>query len=227
MGVAQKPKQKTRGRGPRKGDGWQAEKSAMTRAAILEAAIECLVERGYSQTTTAMIAEYAGVSRGAMMHHFPSRLSVICAVIEYLHEKRLQEYRELMAGIDTPDAQLTREGIRKSVESAWRYVNLPSFVAYQELLFASRTDPELNTELQKTEKEVERFFLQTVKEVFPHWQEFNPLTLELANDLVQFCMRGMALSHMASRKQQRATRMIEHITDQLTGLYEREMSEKG
>ena len=53
------------------GAGWQAEKSALTRQAILEAAVRCFVQHGYTNTTTAMIAEEGDVSRGAMMHHFP------------------------------------------------------------------------------------------------------------------------------------------------------------
>ncbi|MFV0276166.1 MAG: TetR/AcrR family transcriptional regulator [Parahaliea sp.] len=211
-----KPAAERRGRA-RRGDGWQAEKSAITRAAILDAAVECLVERGYSRTTTALIAEYAGVSRGAMMHHFPSRIAVIRAVVDHLHEKRLREYRELMEGIDRPDEALTRDAIKKSVQSAWRYVNLPSFVAYQELLAAARTDPELNDVLERTEKDVEVLFLEAVRQVFPHWEGLG--VLELANDLVQFCMRGMALSHMASQKQKRAKNMVDLITEQLHALY--------
>ena len=58
--------------------GWQVEKSAMTRWSILEATIQCLLELGYANTTTALIANYAGVSRGAMMHHFPSRFFSMC-----------------------------------------------------------------------------------------------------------------------------------------------------
>src|SRR5690606_30850640 len=101
------PKRPARGK-----TGWQAEKSAMTRKAILDAAVECFISLGYANTTTALIAEYAGVSRGAMMHHFPSRLSVLKAVVEYLHEIRLHEYRSFMADIDVPDQQLSRERIR-------------------------------------------------------------------------------------------------------------------
>ena len=82
--------------GTRTGDGWQAEKSAMTRKAILEAAVRCLVKEGYNKTTTAMIASEAGVSRGAMMHHFSARAEVIKVVIAFLHERRLDEYRQLM-----------------------------------------------------------------------------------------------------------------------------------
>jgi AcrR family transcriptional regulator len=81
-----------------------------------------------------MIADEASVSRGAMMHHFPSRSAVMNAVVGYLHVRRLNEYRALMTGIESPDENLTRKTIRTSVENAWKYVNLPSFVAYQELL---------------------------------------------------------------------------------------------
>lgn len=225
MTAAEATINKPRGRAPRRGDGWQAEKSAMTRKAILDAAVTCFVEQGYSRTTTALIAEYAGVSRGAMMHHFPSRLAVIKAVVDHLHQMRLQEYMELMKDIDTPDASLSRAAIRKSVEAAWKYVNLPSFVAYQELLAASRTDPELSSVLERVERDFENHFFETVKNVFPHWEKLN--VLELANDVVQFSMQGMALSHMSTHKQQRAKRMIEHVTDQLETLYQQAVADPG
>lgn len=202
----------------RSGDGWQAEKSAMTRTAILESAIRCFVEMGYARTTTALIASEAGVSRGAMMHHFPSRSAVIKAVVAYLHERRLEEYRGLMTNTDQPDQMLTRVGIRKSVEAAWHYVNLPSFVAYQELLAAARTDAELGDVIGEVERDVEREFLRTVKSVFPHWKRLK--SLQAAHDLVQFTMAGMAISHRSSDRKKRASRVIDLVTDQLATIYE-------
>lgn len=204
--------------------GWQAEKSAMTRKAILDAAVECFISLGYASTTTALIAEYAGVSRGAMMHHFPSRLSVLKAVVDYLHEIRLLEYRSLMADIDVPDRQLNRESIRASVEAAWGYVNTPSFIAYQELLAASRTDPELNSVLLPVEDHFEQEFMDNVKSLFPHWQELG--VLDTANDLVQFLMLGMALSHMAVRKEERAAKILDLLTNILEQLYNSELFDK-
>jgi len=197
--------------------GWQAEKSSMTRSAILEATIQCLLELGYANTTTALIANYAGVSRGAMMHHFPSRISVMRAVIDYLHVLRLQEYRDLMSDIDDPQSQLTDKAIRESVEAAWRYVNLPSFMAYQEMLAASRTDAELRQIIEPVEKDFEKQFLNTVKAVFPHWQ--NLARLEGAHDMVQFLMKGMALSHMSVRKNARAKRVMTYLTAILHDIY--------
>lgn len=197
--------------------GWQAEKSAMTRLAILEATIQCLLELGYANTTTALIANYAGLSRGAMMHHFPSRMSVMRAVVDYLHQLRLQEYLDLMADIDDPQRTLTHEVIRKSVEAAWLYVNLPSFLAYQELLSASRTDAELRQVIGPVEKDFEKQFLDTAKAVFPHWQNLS--RLEGAHDMVQFLMKGMALSQITVGKKVRAKRVITYLTAILYDLY--------
>lgn len=200
--------------------GWQAEKSAMTRNLILDAAIQCFIEVGYANTTTALIANYAGVSRGAMMHHFPSRITVMKAVIDHLHVLRLQEYKDLMSDIDAPDQILTKASIGESVERAWRYVNMPSFIAYQELLTASRTDGDLRQIMEPVEKDFEKQFLNTVKLVFPHWQ--NLAALEAAHDFVQFLMKGMAMSHMSVRKTQRAKNVMKYITEFLYEVYEKE-----
>jgi AcrR family transcriptional regulator len=211
-------KKKTKVDGNEKG--WQAEKSAMTRQAILDAAIQCFVELGYVNTTTALIANYADVSRGAMMHHFPSRMSVMKAVVSYLHDRRLSEYHELMVDIDKPDQLLTRKNINSSVVLAWKYVNLPSFIAYQELLSASRTDAELREIVAPVEKDFEKQFLETVRTVFPHWEKIEGL--EVAHDMVQFLMKGMALSHLSVRKNARAKRLMDYLTHILYYIYERE-----
>ena len=83
--VATKKRSTTRrsaGRSDGSGNGlsWQAEKSLNTRSQILEAGIECLVEYGYAETKTERIAKGAGVSRGAMTHHFPSRAELFQAI---------------------------------------------------------------------------------------------------------------------------------------------------
>lgn len=199
------------------GAGWQAEKSALTRQAILEAAVRCFVQHGYTNTTTAMIAEEAAVSRGAMMHHFSSRSAVMKAVVGYLHVRRLNEYRQLMSDIDSPDQTLTRAAIRTSVETAWKYVNLPSFIAYQELLGAARTDPELASAVDEVEGDFDREFLKTVRAVFPHWKQVK--SLKAAHELVQFVMQGMGVAHRSPQREQRARRVIETVTDHLEKIY--------
>ena len=201
----------------RRKDGWQAEKSALTRRAILEAAIQCIIDYGYARTTTSLIAEQANVSRGAMMHHFPSRQAVLKATIKYLHKKQLKEYRKLMEEVQVPTDAMSREKIEQSVAEAWKYVNLPSSLAYQEILMASRTDKELKQVLQPLEHDFEKSFIDSVKRLFPPWQGREEL--ELVHDAALFTLTGMMLSHMKSNRKQRTERVLSFLTDSVAHLY--------
>jgi len=201
----------------RRGGGWQAKKSAITRRTILEAAIQCIIDCGYAGTTTSLIADYADVSRGAMMHHFPSRKAVLKATIKYLHKKRLSEYNKMMEAIGIPFREMSREKIAQSVEEAWKYVNLPSSVAYQEILMASRTDQELRQVLEPLEQEFEKSFIERVKKMFTPWAGREEL--EVVHDAALFMLTGMMLSHMKSNKKQRTKRAMEFLTDSVANLY--------
>src|SRR5580765_2376049 len=82
----------------------QAERSAATRARLLDATIECVLDLGYARTTTIEIARRAGLSRGAQLHHFPTKIELVTAAIEHLFTRRHQEFLEafdrLPAGTD-------------------------------------------------------------------------------------------------------------------------------
>ncbi|MQA60765.1 MAG: TetR family transcriptional regulator [Actinophytocola sp.] len=89
----------------------QQERGWATRQRILEAAIESLAELGWTASTVAVIANRAGVSRGATQHHFPTRESLFAAAVEYVTEIRLDEIRrgaaELPSGPRRTEAILT------------------------------------------------------------------------------------------------------------------------
>jgi AcrR family transcriptional regulator len=117
------------------------ERSATTQAAILDATI------GYGRTTTVEVAERAGVSRGALVHHFPTRSDLVLAALEYLCERRLTE---LEAGI----ARLSATAERPSafVDLMWTTFEGPLFTAQLELWMAARADPELFDRLYPLER---------------------------------------------------------------------------
>jgi len=81
----------------------QAERSAETRERLLEAAAELISARGYARLRTADVADTAGVSRGAMLHHFPSKGALVVATLAHVFEKARAVSRARAAAIDKPD----------------------------------------------------------------------------------------------------------------------------
>src|SRR3954453_15810636 len=85
----------------------QAQRSAATRAALLDATLECLVEDGYANTTTARVAERAGLSRGAHLHHFRTRDALLAAAADHLTHRR---HAQLLAAAEQLPASGDRVG---------------------------------------------------------------------------------------------------------------------
>jgi AcrR family transcriptional regulator len=82
----------------------QAERSATTRAALLQAARELFAERGFAATGREQIAERAGVTRGALYHHFGSKEQLFRSVVELLEaEIGGHVMQAAMAGRDPAD----------------------------------------------------------------------------------------------------------------------------
>src|SRR5579883_2573891 len=81
----------------------QSRKASATRYRILEAAVDCLVEGGYSSVSITTIAERAGVSRGAMQFHFPTKRSAMEAVVGHLFQRRIDIYRADLAKLRPTD----------------------------------------------------------------------------------------------------------------------------
>ncbi|MBT2383174.1 TetR/AcrR family transcriptional regulator [Streptomyces sp. ISL-11] len=72
------------------------DRSRATRLRLLEAAIACLAEHGWAGSTVSVVAERAGVSRGAAQHHFPTREDLFTAAVEYVAEQRSAALREAL-----------------------------------------------------------------------------------------------------------------------------------
>lgn len=80
------------------------DRSRLTRQRLLESAVTCLAEHGWSGSTVSVVAEHAGVSRGAAQHHFPTREDLFTAAVEYVAEQRSVALRELPRPAGTHEA---------------------------------------------------------------------------------------------------------------------------
>ncbi|MFC4126184.1 TetR/AcrR family transcriptional regulator [Nocardia rhizosphaerae] len=67
------------------------DRSRVTRQRLLEATIDCLAEMGWAAATVSVVAERAGVSRGAAQHHFPTREDLITGALEYMFDTRMEQ----------------------------------------------------------------------------------------------------------------------------------------
>ncbi len=196
-------------REPAEEPGWQAQKSALTRTQITEAAIRCFVEYGYSQTTTTLIAEKAGLSRGAMLHHFPSKLAVVRAAVEHLHAKRLRAFRK---AVNKPS--VNGDHLRQSLEAYWAHVHHPMFVAFFELAVAARTDKELAAILRPAQEAFEREWYDAAVDVFPEWKG-RGIKFDIALDLVRYVLEGMAISFVTHKESDRDKRVLEYLDEKI------------
>ncbi|WP_279103517.1 TetR/AcrR family transcriptional regulator [Gordonia paraffinivorans] len=156
----------------------QAERTAATRARVLDAAIEALVEVGYAGTTTQEVNRRAGVSRGALLHHFPTRESLVVAAVDHLVERRLAEV------LSRP--RTGEEGLEVLVEA----FSGPLFDAALELWVAARTDVNLRTAMIPLEKKVSDALAVGGAELFG--DRYTPEELELSIELA----RGLAVSRI-------------------------------
>ena len=202
----------------REGDqsSWKAQKSAIMRNTILDAVLDCFVSVGYANTTTVRIAERAGVSRGAMLHHFPSKSELMQAAVEYLHGKLVALYASQIEKIplDLPVDERNRKGLR----GYWNYLRSDLYIAYHELCVAGRSDPELQDILEDSIARFEQAVIESNRRLFPEWSDRGEL-YELAMDITKFLMEGMAVSQIVSQREKRVNRMIDYLGDRLEEIF--------
>lgn len=140
----------------------QAERSAAMRQRLLDATVECLVRYGYAGTTTHRVAEVAGVTRGAQIHHFHSKEDLVVAAIEHLAQQRAQatirEVGRIRESQDPASAVL---------DFIWDVHQGPIVVATLELWMAARTDPVLAHHVQRVEPVVNGALIAAIEQVLP------------------------------------------------------------
>lgn len=168
----------------------QAERSAATRSVLLEAAINCLYEYGYGATTTILVAEKAGVSRGAMLHQFPSKADLMAYVVEQVFEEAVGIYQELLAGIDDP-----RERLIAYPEAAWKVDSRPAGVAALEIIQGSRSDAELAAKIGPVEARNEAMAIASLSKEF-HRPPSAPLL-----HLIVGTVRGLSITQVLMPKE--------------------------
>lgn len=185
------------------------------RARLLDATVELLVERGFAGTSTPLISQRAGVSRGAQLHHFPAKNDLVVAAVEHVAEARgaaLREAAERVAG--GPGRT------RRILDMLAAHVTSPVFTAALELWVAARTEPALLAAVAPLEQRIGRE-LHTVTVELLGADERQPGVRELVQATLDL-MRGLALAATLSDDTRRRGRILDHWA----GVLDRELGKE-
>lgn len=157
---------------PRPARRTQEERRAETRARLLDATVRSLDEQGYAATTTRRVAELAGVSQGAMTHHFPYRVDLVGAAVEQLASRRIEELKVTVSTFP-PEPAARAEAL---LEMLWADFSSPLFTVFVKLWVAAADDEDLYARLVPVERMVARAIVEAAAELggelidVPDWE---------------------------------------------------------
>lgn len=187
----------------------QEERTRLMRARLLEATVDCLVERGFAGTSTTLVSERAGVSRGAQLHHFPTKNDLVVAAVEHLTEKRGHELAAAAAKLPDGGPRRTRAVLEMLADHFTGKV----FGAALELWVAARTDPALLEAVapleQRIGRETHRLTVELLglDESAPGNRELVQATLDL--------VRGLGLADTITDDARRRAHVLDRWADVL------------
>jgi AcrR family transcriptional regulator len=164
----------------------QAERVAAMRDRLLDATIECLVELGWGGTSTNEVVRRAGVSRGALAHHFPSKTALVVAAADRLLDRRAVEFAAEFSALP-PEARTVPVAIYR----LWSYFAGPEFAALLELSVAARTHPELRAAMADGPDNVTDTITAVFVDLFPDMESDVPVA-ELVRGAIAV-LSGVAL----------------------------------
>lgn len=165
------------------------QRSRETETLLLETAVKALADYGYAGATTTRIQELADVTRGRLLHHFPSRDHLLVAAVQHLSELKMKAR--------TPPETLPKdasERIDHAVEQMWVTYRLPIFWASVELWLASRHHHDLREALLPAERMVGTLIHESVDALFGPVLSSHPGYVDL-RELLNTSMRGVALTY--------------------------------
>ncbi|WP_249644916.1 TetR/AcrR family transcriptional regulator [Nocardia sputi] len=183
--------------------GVREEQKRATRVRILEAAADLLAEQGYRALSTLSVQRAAGVSRGALLHHFPTIGALIAELVGHLVARNEAAVREVATGLGA-GADPTVRALTALYESMTR----PAAQAEFELWAAARTDPALAEALRAAERKAGRDLHRVVNTLFDPDIVAHP-RYPAVRDLTIAILRGTAMSRPLRTTERAATATID------------------
>ncbi len=189
----------------------QEERTASTRARLLDATIDCLYELGFAKTTTTEVANRAGLSRGAQLHHFPTKAELVITAVDHLLTRRRDEFRAKFASLPAGTNRAAA-----AIDMLWSVVSGPAFFAWLEVMVAARTDDELRPVVARLGERFSETIQTTFLELFPRPALAGPL-FDVAPHFTFALLQGLALEADVLRDDKRSQQVLD-VLKMISGL---------
>jgi AcrR family transcriptional regulator len=167
----------------------QQERSEISRRRVLDAAVDLLSTEGYSATSTLRIQQEAGISRGRLLHQFPSRDALLVAAVQHLAASRVDDLRYRDDWSEDPSTR-----IDQAVDTMWSTYHQPYFWAATELWLAARSNDELRQALLPQERHLGRL-LRDATDAFFGTELCGHTGYRRVREVLIAAMRGIALTY--------------------------------
>lgn len=179
------------------------EQKQATRARILDTAIDLLVSRGYSALSTVAVQDAAGLSRGALLHHFPTAKELTTALVETLVHRNETAARAAADRLG-PGA----DPVERVLAALYEAMTRPAAQAELELWAAARTDPDLAGALKEAEHAAGRDLFRVVDDLFGQQLAARP-QYPVVRGLTITILRGAVTARLLRTSENESPRVLQ------------------
>jgi AcrR family transcriptional regulator len=176
----------------------QEERSAETRRKLIDAAIGVSQEAGFANLTITRVAQSAGLSNGAMQHHFTSRDELVLGMLDTLYPFFDIPFEDLASR-----KLSVKDRVNTFVDLMWQIYSRPEYLVIWDIAFGTRGDPQLRAKLQAYQRELASRIRKQLAAYFAD-VELTPDGADQIFTLIISCLRGLALQTVFGVERRRA-----------------------
>jgi AcrR family transcriptional regulator len=168
----------------------QEERSTLTRRLLVNAAIRVVQDLGYANLTISRVAARAGLTNGAMQHHFASRDDLVIAILDAVYPVLEMSFEDIGLRKST-----ISERVSAFVDPLWQIYSRPEYLVIWDIAFGTRGDVSLAEKLKKYQRDISARIRRQLTASFADVG----LTAQSADQIfsvVISCLRGFALQSL-------------------------------
>ncbi|QPC44217.1 TetR/AcrR family transcriptional regulator [Kaustia mangrovi] len=194
----------------------QQMRSEATQRKLVEAALDAMMETGYTRMTTAEVAARAGVSRGALMHHFATKDDLVATAVEAQLTESTEDIRAQAARVRAGELDLNG-----FVEHVWGLFSGRLFYITLEHVTEARHNADLRAKMIPVVKRFHEALDEIWREFF-HQTTLTSIEVDTTLNMTLCLLRGMGVQTVLRNDPPYYQRLLDGWKAQLSRIIEAE-----